>query len=166
VIRFLPWPRRLLGATGMAVVALLFLTACGHAAEPVPPPVALGYCGSSLQVRPDVVLVVCNTDDITAENLVWSGWGKPAATARGSATVNLCAYTACASGDYVPVPVEMTVSKIMLCPEHAKAYSVLRYKFPHGSPFQGVPAGQTGSGLFAGLDQPVPPANQTVSLTC
>jgi hypothetical protein len=112
-----------------------------------------------------VVLVVCNTDDITALNLVWSGWGKPAATARGSATVNLCAYTDCASGDYVSVPIEMTASKIVSCSKKMRAYSVLRYKFPDGSPFQGVPAGATGAGYF-GQGQPVPPANQTVSLTC
>jgi hypothetical protein len=157
--------------TGVAVAAallpLLLLTACSHAAQPArpaSPPVTLGYCGSNLQVRPDVVLVVCNTDDITAVNLVWSDWGRPTATAKGSATVNLCAYTDCASGDYVSVPIEMTASKIVRCAEQARAYSVLRYKFPDGSPFQGVPASSTGG--YFGQGQPVPPANQTVSLTC
>jgi hypothetical protein len=111
-----------------------------------------------------VVLVVCNTDDITAVNLVWSDWGKQTATAQGSATVNLCAYTDCASGDYVSVPIEVTASKIVRCAKQTRAYSVLRYKFPHGSPFQGVSA-STGGGYF-GQGQPVPPANQTVGLTC
>ena len=46
------------------------------------------------------------------------------------------------------------------------AYSVLRYTFPRGSPFQGLSAGDTGPGLFGGQNQPVPPENQTVSLTC
>jgi hypothetical protein len=156
--------------TRMALAALLFplllLTACSHATESAPPQVTLGFCGSNPQVHPDVVLVVCNTDDITAENLVWSDWGHPAATARGSATVDLCAYTDCANGDYVSVPIEMTASKIVLCSDKTRAYSVLRYKFPDGSPFQGVPAGATGPGTFGGQNQPVPPANQTVSLTC
>jgi hypothetical protein len=58
------------------LLPLLLLAACSHAAQPAAPPVTLGYCGSNLQVRPDVVLVVCNTDDITAVNLVWSDWGK------------------------------------------------------------------------------------------
>lgn len=147
------------------LLPLLLLTACSHAAQPAPPPVTLGYCGSNLQVMPDVVLVVCNTDDITAVNLVWSDWGRQTATAQGSATVNLCAYTDCASGDYVSVPIEMTASKIVRCSTQARAYSVLRYKFPHGSPFQGVAASNTGGGYF-GQGQPVPPANQTVSLTC
>lgn len=83
------------------MLLLLLLTACTHATKPVPPPVTLGYCGSSPQVMPGIVLVVCNTDDITARNLIWSDWGKPTATAKGSATVDLCAYEDCASGDYV-----------------------------------------------------------------
>jgi len=33
---------------------------------PSPPSVTLSYCGSAPQATPDVVLVVCNTDDITA----------------------------------------------------------------------------------------------------
>jgi hypothetical protein len=61
----------------------------------------LGFCGTSPQVKPDVVLVVCDTDDITATNLTWSDWGMPTASARGSATVDLCAYEDCASGNYV-----------------------------------------------------------------
>ena len=83
---------------------LLLLTGCSHATKPVPSPVTLGFCGSNPQVRPDVVLVVCDTDDITAENLTWSDWGKATGTARGSATVDLCAYEDCASGDYVLGP--------------------------------------------------------------
>ena len=114
---------------------------------------------------PDVVLVVCNTDDITARNLIWSDWGKPTASARGSATVNLCAYEDCASGNYVSVTIEMTASKIVHCSKNTRAYSMLRYAFPNGSPFQGVPATVKTSGSF-GQDQPVPPANQAVSLTC
>ena len=152
-----------------ALLPLLALAACGQAAKPVPPPpppVALGFCGSNLQVMPDVVLVVCSTDDITARDLVWSGWGKPTATAKGSATVNLCAYTDCAGGDYISVPIVVTASKIVNCTKKTRAYSVLRYSFPKGSPFQGLSASDTGPGTFGGQNQPLPPANQTVSLTC
>lgn len=145
---------------------LLLLTACSHATAPVSPPVTLGFCGSTPQVMPDVVLVVCNTDDITATNLIWSDWGKATATARGSATVNLCAYTDCASGDYISVPVDVAVSRIVRCSKTTRAYSTLRYAFPDGSPFRGISATASGPGLFGGQNQPVPPANQTVSLTC
>lgn len=142
---------------------LLLLTACSHATtQTAPPPVTLGYCGSSLQVMPDIILVVCNTNDIAATSLKWSNWGKPTATAKGSATVDLCAYEDCASGDYTTVPIEMIVSKIVHCSNSARAYSTLRYVFPDGSPFQGVPA----DAKVNGQDQPVPPTNQTVSLTC
>jgi hypothetical protein len=101
---------------------------------------------------------------VAAVNLVWSDWGKQTAIAQGSATVNLCAYTDCASGDYISVPIAVTASKIVRCSKQARAYSVLRYTFPHGSPFKGVSAGATGG--YFGQGQPVPPANQTVSLTC
>ena len=104
-----------------------------------PPPVTLGFCGSNPQVMPDVVLVVCNTNDITGRNLIWAGWGKPTATAKGSATVDLCAYEDCISGEYTSVPIEMTASKIMHCSKNTRAYSTLRYLFPDGSPFQDVP---------------------------
>jgi hypothetical protein len=146
------------------VVALMFpllLTACSHAAKPVPPSVTLGFCGSSLQVKPDVVLVVCNTNDITASNLTWLGWGQPTATAKGSAIVNLCAYTDCANGNYVSVPIQVAVSTIVRCSKNTRAYSTLRYAFPDGSPYQGVP-----SIVYSPGFGPVPPANQTVSLTC
>lgn len=157
----------LAGKTPAVVVILMFplllLTACSHATKLGPPPVTLGFCGSNLQVRPDVVLVVCNTDDITARKLIWSDWGKPTASAKGSATVDLCAFTSCASGDYISVPIEMTASKIVHCSKKTRAYSTLRYMFPHGSPFKNVPAIAYTPGY---LDQPVPPKNQTVSLTC
>jgi hypothetical protein len=144
---------------------LLLLTACSHATRPVPPLVTLGFCGSNPQMMPGVVLVVCNTDDITATNLIWSDWGKPTATAKGSATVDLCAYENCASGDYASVPIEITASKIVSCSKNTRAYSMLRYAFPDGSPFHGVPGTVKTPGSF-GQDQPVPPANQIVSLTC
>jgi hypothetical protein len=152
------------GKTTAVVVALMFpllLTACSHAAKPVPPSVMLGFCGSTLQVKPDVVLVVCNTNDITARNLTWSGWGEPTATAKGSAVVNLCAFTDCANGNYVSVPIEMAASKIVHCSKNTRAYSTLRYVFPGGSPFRGMPSVEYSPGFGT-----VPPANQTVSLTC
>jgi hypothetical protein len=159
-------------AWAILLLPLLLLTACSQAAKPVPKPVpkppppsvTLGYCGSNLQVEPDVVLVVCGTDDITARNLVWSGWGTADATAKGSATVDLCAYNDCAAADLVSVPILVAASKIVACNKSTKAYSSLHYTFPDGSPFQGVPAAGTNQGLFQ--DEGMPPVNQTVSLTC
>lgn len=153
--------------TALMVTLLMLVVACSHAAKPrpAPPPVTLGYCGSHPQVKPDVVLVVCNTNDITAENLTWSDWGTQTASAKGSAVVDLCSYEECASGNYVTVPIEMSASKIMHCARNARAYSTLRYVFPEGSPFKGVPTGVNSAG-DQGQDLPVPPRTQTVSLTC
>jgi hypothetical protein len=155
-------------AWAIVLIPLLLLTACSQgakpAAKPVPPPVTLGFCGSNLQVKPDVVLVVCGTDDITAENLVWSGWGTADATAKGSATVDLCAYTDCAAADLVSVPIQVTASKIVACARNTKAYSSLHYAFPGGSPFKNVPQVAATQGIYQ--SEGIPPANQTVSLTC
>lgn len=157
---------------GVLAVLMLLLAACSHAAKPapapkpVPPQVTLGFCGSTPEVRPDVVLVVCSTDDITARNLVWSGWGMQAAHAKGSATVDLCAYGDCASGDYISVPIVVTASKIVHCTKSRRAYSTLHYVFPGGSPFKSVPVSADSPGYFGGQNQPVPPRDQTVSLTC
>jgi len=156
-------------ATGVAVALMLplLLTACSHAAaRPALSPVTLGDCGGNPQVMPDVVLVVCATDDITAENLVWSDWGTQSAHATGSATVDLCAYVDCAAGDYISVPIEMTATKIVRCTKTRRAYSTLRYVFPEGSPFKSVPLTADSPGYFGGQNQPVPPRDQTVSLTC
>jgi hypothetical protein len=54
-----------------ALLPLLLLTACGQAARPAAPPVTMSFCGYSSQVRPDVVVVVCQTADITARDLKW-----------------------------------------------------------------------------------------------
>jgi hypothetical protein len=148
------------------LVPLLLLVACSHAGRPLPSPVTLSFCGFTPQVRPDVVLVVCGTDDITARNLVWSGWGKPTTTARGSAIVDLCAYVDCASPDDASVAIDVTASGIVRCSPGTRAYSTLQYSFPGGSPFQSVPANVVSADQAAEASQPVPPPNQTVSLTC
>ena len=145
---------------------LLFLAACGHPAAPVPPPVTMSFCGYSPQVRPDVVVVVCQTADITARDLKWSAWGKSAATATGKATVDLCAYEDCHTGSFGTVPIRLIASKIVPCAGHARAYSRLRYVFPGGSPWGPVPANLNTSGYISGPDRALPPANHTVSLGC
>jgi hypothetical protein len=149
-----------------ALLSVLLLAACGQAAAPVPPQVTLSFCGSDPEPMPTVVEVVCNTGDITARNLVWQGWGKSTATAHGTAVVDLCAYEDCHTGSYGDVPVTLIVSKITECAKNTRAYSTLRYVFPDGSPWPGVPANVSTSGFIAGPDRTLPPADQMVDLTC
>jgi hypothetical protein len=162
---------KILSRNTRAVVAilclpLLFLAACSGATESGPPPVRIGYCGLKPQVRPDVIVVTCTNDSITAINLAWSAWGRPQATAKGSATIDLCiyAYMDCAQGDYTTVPIVVFASKIEKCSRNAHAYSTLRYTFPRGSPW-GQPNKRAAKYQWIPPDQ-LPPANQTVSLTC
>lgn len=149
-----------------ALFPLLFLSACSHAAAPVPPPVTISFCGSDPQMMPTVVEVICNTDDITARNLVWTAWGKPTAAAKGTAVVDLCAYSDCHTGAYGSVPIRLVASTIADCAKNVRAYLTLRYVFVNGSPWPGVPADTNTSGYIAAPNRPLPPANQTVSLTC
>ena len=153
-------------ASIVALFAALTVAACGHSAAPVPPAVTMSFCGSDPQPAPTVVEVVCNTDDITARNLVWTAWGKPAATATGMATVDLCAYEDCHTGAYGSVPIRLIASKIAACAEDKRAYTTLRYVFVDGSPWPGVPANMNTSNFIAGANRTLPPPNQTVELAC
>jgi hypothetical protein len=158
--------RRISALAAMLLLPLLLLAACSHSTPVGPPPVAIGYCGSNLQMKPDVVLVVCNTDDITATSLKWSGWGNAMATAKGSATIDVCAYSDCANGSYTFVPIKVIASRIVTCAKKMRAYSTLRYVFPNGSPWPGLPADASTVGDLAAPNRPLPPKDQTVSLTC
>ncbi len=158
-----------MAATALAaVLAAVLLAACSGPAGPRPAPAArvrLSDCGSPGQVRPDVVAVICSTNAITARRLTWSGWGKPVASAIGTAVVDLCAYTDCHTGSYRAVPVVLVASKIVTCPRRTHAYSELQYIFVGRSPFQGVPAHMKFPSFWFGSHRPSP-GDQAVSLTC
>jgi hypothetical protein len=153
-------------AVAALLPVVLLAAACSQAAAPVPPPVTMSFCGGDEQAMPTLVEVVCNTDDITARNLVWKDWGKPSATATGMALIDQCAYEDCHTGSFGSVPIRLIASKIVACSKNVRAYSTLRYVFPEGSPWPGVPANASTSGYIAGPNRALPPANQTVSLAC
>ena len=152
-------------ATG---VSLLLLSACSHAAGParVPAPVTMTYCGSGPQVRPSVLEIVCGTSEIAARSLTWSAWGKQIATGVGTAVVDLCTYEDCHTGSYGSAPIVVIASKIVRCTRGTQAYSKLQYVFVGGSPLPAVPAGTKYSNYIAAPDRSVPPADQTIGLTC
>jgi len=126
----------------------------------------MSFCGSAPQPVPTVVDVICNTGDITARNLAWSGWGRATATATGTAVVDLCAYEDCHTGAFGNVPIKLIASKIAGCAGHGRAYTQLHYVFADGSPWAGVPADMKTSSYMAGPGRTLPPANQTVGLSC
>jgi hypothetical protein len=146
----------------------LWLAACGHPDRSgnSSAAVTLAFCGGKAQPRPTVVNVICQTNDITARKLAWTAWGKSAATAIGTAVVDLCAFEDCHTSDYTPVPIVLIASKIATCPRHQRAYTRLQYVFVGKSPFQGVPADVSFKHFISGQGRPGPPRNQTVSLAC
>jgi hypothetical protein len=64
------------------------------------------------------------------------------------------------------VSIRLVASKIATCAAGKRGYMTLRYVFVGGSPWAGVPADMKTSNYIAGAGRPLPPANQTVSLTC
>jgi hypothetical protein len=162
----MPSARKLCRVAIAGLLAGLFVTGCGHAGSPVPPPVTLSNCGSDAQPQPTIVEVVCNTDDITARNLAWTNWGKPTATGRGVAVVDLCAYEDCHTGSFAAVPIRLVATRISACGANKRAYLTLRYVFTDGSPWPGVPADVSTSHYMAGSDRPLPPPDQRVALGC
>ena len=149
-----------------AQLSVLFLAGCSHSAAPVPPAVTMSFCGSDPQPMPTVVEVICNTDDITARNLVWTAWGNPTAIAKGMAVVDLCAYEDCHTGSFSSVPIKLIASKAATCAKDKRAYTTLRYVFVDGSPWPDMPADMNTSGYIAAPNRTLPPRNQTVELTC
>jgi hypothetical protein len=158
------------GRMRRAALAALFcvplIAGCGGPAAPVGPAVTLSFCGDDPQPTPTVVQVVCNTDDITARDLAWAGWGQPTATAKGVAVVDLCAYEDCHTGAFGTVSIRLIASKIGACGNDRRAYTTLRYVFIGGSPWAGVPADMKTSNYIAGAGRPLPPADQLVELAC
>jgi hypothetical protein len=159
--------RRLMHRAAIAVLFSVALVAgCSHSSAPARPAVTISYCDGKPQPAPRLVQVVCNTDDITAMKLVWTSWGKPTATAKGIAVVDLCAYEDCHTGSLSTVPIRLIAEKIAACARHGRAYKTLRYVFPKGSPWPGIPADLNTSGYLAGSNRILPPRNQTVGLSC
>jgi hypothetical protein len=134
------------------LVPLLLLPACSHpaGAGTGAPRVTMANCGVSPQVKPTVVNVICGTADITARDLTWSGWGKPVATASGTAVVDLCVFSDCHTGSYQAVPIVVIASKTGRCGHGAQGYLRLQYVFVGRSPFAGLPASIELLGLHDG----------------
>jgi len=150
------------------LVPLLLLSACSHpaGAGTGATRVTMANCGVSPQVKPTVVNVICGTSDITARRLTWSDWGKPVATAIGTAVVDLCAFSDCHTGSYQAAPIVVVASRIGRCGPGTQGYLRLQYMFVGRSPFAGLPANVNFSNFMTGAARPGPPRDQTVSLTC
>lgn len=157
-------------AHSAAIVAVtlgsVFAVGCtpSHTAgSPAARSVRVALCGGAPLARPNVVNLACLDNAVMARHLRWSDWGRPIATATGSATVDLCAYEDCYAGDYVTVPIVLITSKIVRCAAGAQAYSRMQYVFVGRSPYAGLEASIS---IPDGSTSPANPADQSISLTC
>lgn len=157
----------------LALTAALTLTACTPSTVPsatparAAKPITMTDCNGLSHARPQIVTVVCESDAITARQLTWSAWGKPAATAIGTAVVDYCAWEDCHTATYSAYPIVVIASKIVTCAKGRPVYSRLQYTFVGRSPFAGLPTKHLGirNSMF-GSHRPGPPHNETVSLPC
>lgn len=162
----------------MATTAALALTACSPSATtagPATKPVLMTDCNGLRHTQPGIVNVVCESDAITARSLRWSDWGRPFATASGTAVVDLCAFTDCHTGSYNAYPIVLIASKPVTCPggkatgpgTPKQVYSRLQYVFVGHDPFATLPLnGLAIRNSMFGSHRPGPPHNHTVSLPC
>jgi hypothetical protein len=158
----------------MTFLALVALAACSGSPGAVDSDsrtgaghiLTIAYCGGRAQVRPTTINIICGVNDITAQRLVWSGWGSSFATARGSAVVDLCSFEDCHMGQYSGYPIVLVASQPKSCSPGQRAYARLQYVFVGTSPFQDLPAHLSFKGYISGAARPGPPPHQTVSLDC
>lgn len=157
---------RAAAAAAVTLPGLLLAGCSNHQAAPAAEPVTMALCGGGPQVRPAEVEIVCGTNYIAAGDLAWSAWGRPVATAVGTAVVDLCAYEDCHTGSFTSVPIVVIASRRVPCGQDAQAYSRLQYVFVGTSPFAGMPANVTSSNFISAPGRPGLPADQTVTLAC
>lgn len=150
-------------AVTLGLVVAAGCTPSHTAGSPTARSVRVALCGGAPQARPNVVNLTCLDNAVMARHLRWSDWGRPIATATGSATVDLCAYEDCYAGDYVTVPIVLITSKIVRCAASAQAYSRMQYVFVGRSPYAGLEASIS---VPDGSNSPANPADQSISLTC
>ncbi|HET9895460.1 MAG TPA: hypothetical protein VFQ44_11070 [Streptosporangiaceae bacterium] len=150
----------------LLILLIVLLPACASSRpQSSAPTTKLGFCGSELQNQPSVVIVTCTSNGITARDLKWSRWGKPIASALGTAVVDLCAFSDCHTGKYRSAPVVVVASKLTSCPNGARAYSKLQFMFIGKSPFDSVPANLSPANFDFGSHR-VLPGSKPISLTC
>lgn len=156
-------------ALAAGLTAMLALTACSPASTPAKAAasVTMTDCNGLHHSQPGIVDVVCESDAITARSLDWSGWGSAVATAKGTAVVDLCAFTDCHTGSYGSFPIVLVASKVVKCAKGKQRYSRLQYVFVGHDPFAGLLPKNLGiaNSLF-GSHRPGPPHNDTVTLPC
>ena len=119
--------RRYLTAITALAAAALLAAGCStpHPATSARGPQRLADCTGIPRVRPAVVEVRCIDGSMVAQELKWSGWGTPVATATGTAILNMCEFVPqdCAVGDYQSYPVVLIASGSVRCPAGGPAYA-------------------------------------------
>jgi hypothetical protein len=111
---------------------------------------ALIDCVGGTHVRPAEVVFACADANISAQHLVWTGWGETFAAAVGEMEVNSCT-PSCVAGTFHAFKVVLVARGAQRCPNGVVAYDTVTYAFPERSPFPPQKSG---------------PYNSTVSYRC
>jgi len=118
----------------IALLLLVPLAAVATASGAGPGTTLVGDCVHP-QVKPHKVVFTCADGTFYATGLRWTHWGSRRARASGTAHVNDCK-PSCAQGHFKRYAIRLTASHRHGCADGNRAYTRVRYSFPHRSPFQ------------------------------
>jgi hypothetical protein len=123
----------------LAVVAAVLASAASASA---PAPTTIPDCFSQV-ASPKSIVLACADFNFSLQDLAWTDWGGPTATATGEARANDCD-PYCAAGTFRTYPVSVTASGVRTCPSGRKQYTHLDWS-TQAKPPPGVanPAGDT-----------------------
>lgn len=118
-------------ATFLALLVAACLWPAGAAAQT--PEATLPSTCLDQAVAPASVVLACADAGAITQELTWTSWGQPEATATGVLSVKTC-QPSCAEGSREEYPVTLVASDLRDCSYGEPQYTLITFSFPADSP--------------------------------